>query len=120
MAKLILIDDEDLVRYSLAKVLRKAGHEVIEAENGSHLMSTLEHESPDLIITDLIMPEQDGLGVLFDLRQAGSDIPVIAISGGGRLVDESFLDVALDMGAKAVLEKPFTNERLLAEIDRLL
>jgi CheY-like chemotaxis protein len=75
-------------------------------------LETVESEQPDIVVTDLIMPDSDGLEVIMKLRHAKSEIPIIAMSGGGRVVDASHLESADIMGANATLQKPFDEAEL--------
>lgn len=120
MAKILLVDDDDLVRYALGKLLRKAGHEVVEANDGKQALAIMQANRPNLLITDVIMPEQDGLGILREVRGFKGDMPVIVMSGGGRLVGTDFLALAKSMGASGILAKPFEDEALLALVEKLI
>jgi CheY-like chemotaxis protein len=118
MARILLIDDNDAVRAMLRDTLEDAGHTVIEARNGSEGLERFQHANADLVITDVIMPEKNGLEVLMALRTSDPRVKIIAISGadGG----EDYLDSARLMGAAKVLLKPFTSEELIVTINKLL
>jgi len=120
MANILLAEDDELARYAIAKVLRKAGHSVREAVNGSMAFDMVAQELPDLLITDVVMPDCDGLSLLTDLRKQHSTLPVLVISGGGSNVGGDYLFFAERLGASAILKKPFSNDDLLARIDQLL
>lgn len=119
MARILIIDDDDLLRGVLAKALGYAGHEVIQAADG--LQGTdLFHATPvDLVVTDLIMPVQEGVETIVRLRRDNPKIPIIAISGG---VTNSklYLDMAGKIGARRILPKPFTPQELIAVVDEVL
>ncbi|MCH8809524.1 MAG: response regulator, partial [Proteobacteria bacterium] len=91
MARILIIDDEDELRSMLRQMLEQAGHEVTEAVNGAEGIRLYEQDRPDLIITDIIMPEKEGVETIIALRRADPDLPIIAISGGGRLDATDFL-----------------------------
>jgi len=120
MAKVLLVDDDELVRYSLARLLRKAGHEVIETGKPLLVPEMIQQDTPDILITDIVMPDQDGIGLIRDVKKNNPSLPILAISGGGRMIGKEYLGVAKDLGANAVLEKPVDNEELLAFVNQLV
>ena len=120
MPRILLIDDDVAVRTTLARVLVSDGHLVVTAENGREGLRALEQETIDLVITDIVMPEVDGLEFLLQLRQVESPPPVIIISGGGHGAATPYLSLARQFGAGAVLWKPVVVDELRAEIARLL
>ncbi len=117
---ILLVDDEDGLRSSIAKCLSCEGYRVLEAGDGKKAVAALRASLPDLIITDLIMPDQDGLELLSYIRTQALCIPVIAMSGGGRLGPSDCLKVARLMGAVRTLEKPFDADELLAAVQGVL
>jgi hypothetical protein len=116
-ARIVVADDEPGVRSFLRLVLESRGYEVIEAANGRQALEAARAGRVDLVITDLVMPEQEGLETIRALRKDASDVGIIAISGalGGQ-----FLDVARRLGAQAVLRKPVSAELLLAKVAEVL
>ena len=118
--KVLVIDDEPAVRYALTRILESNGFEVTTAPDGLRGMVQFRSCRPDLVITDLIMPEQEGMQTIQQLRQADPGVKILAISGGGRLVNIDFLQVALHLGADGVLAKPFDSQELLLTVRRLL
>jgi DNA-binding NtrC family response regulator len=116
--RVLLIEDEPMVRKIVRKMLQRAGHDVVDAENGRAGFELLERTAVDLIVTDIIMPEVEGIEVLTTVRRRHPSIAVIAMSGGGRMGNIDFLDVAKKLGAAATLQKPFTCGSLLEAIDR--
>lgn len=119
MAKILVIDDEPRVRFLLKRLLESKGHSVAEAEDGNQAMWDVYGDS-DLVITDIVMPEADGLEVLMAFKKRKPDLPVIAISGGGRVSGKIYTDTAKVMGADAVFVKPFDNDELVNTVDALL
>lgn len=115
MARILLIDDDDLRRGVLAKVLVHAGHVVIQAGDGLQGVELAHATTVDLVITDLIMPVQEGVETIVKLRRERPDLPIIAISGG-LTHSKLYLDIAAKIGAKRILAKPFTPQELLAAI----
>jgi CheY-like chemotaxis protein len=120
MAQILVIDDEEGVRRAMAKVLVRAGHDVLEASDGKVALSLLRGQTPDLVICDLFMPEMDGVEVLRELRRDYPDLRVVAISGGAYQGKVQLLDVAKGLGAAAVLKKPFDLEQLLSVVKEQL
>lgn len=120
MAKILLVDDDELVRYSLARVLTGAGYEVVEAEDGVAGLRKYKTLKPDLVLTDIVMPEQDGLGLLNQLRSIDKKIPILVMSGGGERLGMDYLLLADKFGASAIIAKPFDNAVLLTKISGLL
>ena len=120
MAKVLLFDDDELVRYVLSKALWQAGHEVTQAANGLVVTDLIEKELPDIMVTDLIMPGQEGLSTITEVHEMYPDLPIIAISGGGRNVGTDLLDMAMYIGANATLTKPFDEGELIAQIETLV
>lgn len=107
------------MRMAIQHSLTGAGHVVIMAMNGRDGMNALQQNAVDLVVTDLFMPEQDGLETIAALRKQYPKLPVIAISGGN-LVSEAMLTVAKELGAQQVLQKPFGVEGLLAAVGKVL
>ncbi len=120
MARILIIDDEDELRSTLRQMLEHAGHEVTEAANGAEGIRLYEQDTHDLIITDIIMPEKEGVETIIALRRADPDLPIIAISGGGRLEATDFLTMAKKLGARHTLSKPFRRDQLLEAVGECL
>lgn len=120
MAAILVIDDDEAVRKLIAMILERDQHRVVEAANGVSGIKAFKAAAFDLVITDLIMPEQEGLETIRELRKDGGRVRILAISGGfpGNPID--ILDMARSLGADAALGKPFTPASLLAEVDSLL
>ncbi len=121
MKRILLVDDVPAVRLSIRATLEAVGYQVLEASDGKEALSLLDSQVVDLIVTDLWMPNLDGVELLKCLRAANANIRVIAISGGGmrKPIDVSAA-LAQTWGADAVLYKPFDNDDLVAEIKRLI
>jgi CheY-like chemotaxis protein len=122
MTRILVIDDEAAVRRMLRQMLEKAGYEVVEAPNGAVGLD-LYHEHPvDLVITDILMPEKEGIETISTLRKTAAGVKIIAISGGGggRLNKEDVLFSAQAFGAVRTLAKPFDREELLVAVREAL
>lgn len=120
MAKILVIDDERMVRETLKIILTAAGHEVLLTDDGLQGTKAFAEFSPDLVITDILMPEKEGMETIRDMRRLRPDIPIIAISGGGRVGNISFLKVAERFGANLTIAKPFEPEHVVAMVAELL
>ena len=115
VARILVIDDEQSVRASLQQALTTAGHTVILAANGLEGVNLQRKEPADLVITDLFMPEQDGVETMMQLRKFAPNVGVIAISGNP--LGSEMLAVAEKLGALAIFEKPFAVADLLKAIE---
>jgi len=130
MAKVLIVDDDRDVRESMAKILRRAGHEVTLAESGAAGTEAIGRDGADIIITDIIMPAQNGVDFIRQLRSSGCTTPILAISGGGNLAPEGYLPQAITTtaylaaaekyGANATLTKPFGRQELLDIVNSVL
>ena len=120
MARVLIIDDEPNVRSMLRRMLHQAGHQVSEASNGAEGIKLYEQDQPDLIITDILMPEKEGIETIIALHRANPDLPIIAISGGGRLRGTDLLCSAQLLGARHTLSKPFRGDQLLSAVSESL
>ena len=120
MAAILLIEDDADLRESLKKALQEAGHTVVEAPDGMIGMDLFRNERPDLIITDIIMPNKDGMETIRELRREDPASKIIAISGGPHMIPDYYLDTAQVFGAVRTIAKPFRSEVLLQAVDELL
>lgn len=120
MARILVIDDEDLVRFTIRHALESVGHEVIEAVDGAEGINRIKTASIDLVVTDVLMPNKEGIETIRELRTLDNPPPIIAISGGGRTGNVDFLELARKFGADAVLAKPFSARDLTGTVSRLL
>ncbi len=117
---ILVVEDEDGMRAVVRAALEYAGFRVTTATNGVEATRLLEDEQFGLVLTDVLMPDKDGIEVISDLRREYPDLPVIAMSGGGRLPRDGYLTIARHLGAHAILQKPFTADELVATVERLL
>jgi CheY-like chemotaxis protein len=107
MARILIVDDEPAILSILDRMLRKLGHESASAGNGKEALRRLEDGGFDLVITDLIMPESEGIETIGAIRKRWPVVRIIAMSGGGRQSPTPYLAVAASLGADATLAKPF-------------
>lgn len=120
MARILVVDDDDQLRAALKRFLEKEGFQVIDASNGAAGLEILNKDPVDLVFTDIFMPEREGIGMIMELQQDIPDVKIIAISGGGNVESVDFLELAGNLGAHKVFQKPFTHEELLAAVQELL
>lgn len=110
MPKVIIADDSMFQRFTLHKIVKNAGFEVVEAKNGQECLEAVAREQPDLVLLDLNMPVRNGFDILETLQTQGSTVPVIVISAD---IQESSRQRCLNLGAKAVLGKPVREQPLI-------
>lgn len=120
MARILIVDDEAALRDSLVVALRKAGHEVTPAGDGQAALTAAEKLPFDVVITDLIMPNVDGLEAIKRFRKISEHVKIIAMSGGGRTRQFDVLDFAKQFGADAAIAKPFRIAELLGIVGKVL
>lgn len=120
MAKILVLDDEPSILLMIKKMLEKAGHEVDIALNGKEGMKLFEKNKPDMVITDIIMPEKEGLETIFELRRQYPALRIIAISGGGRISPDGYLPGARLLGADMIFQKPLVQKEFLNAVEELL
>ncbi len=120
MSRILIIDDDRLILEMLMSFLRRAGYEVFGAPNGNAALKLHKANPADLIITDIIMPEKDGLETITDFRRLFPSVKVIAMSGGGKIGADDYLRIAKSLGARKVLQKPFDAKILLEAVGEIL
>lgn len=123
MARILFVDDEPLIREEAVQVLLRDGHKVIEASDGREAIKMLETVPVDIVILDIVMPNQDGLETIEQIRRLDGDarnVKIISTSNGGTMPDSStYLQWAESFGADRVLPKPFSLSELRAAIDEI-
>jgi DNA-binding response OmpR family regulator len=120
MPGVLIVEDDKELREMLKMMLVRRNFTVLEAENGKTAIAHFKPTLTDIVVTDLIMPEEDGLKVVIKLRELKPSIKIIAISGGGKVGPGSYLNLAKALGADAVFSKPFSLNDLVARIEQLL
>ena len=116
MAKILVIDDDPSLRFTVREMLALLGHQAIEAKDGREGLIAAAASAPDLVICDIYMPEHEGLATIRELRRRHQGVPILAISGHNSF----FLQLAERLGAEAGLPKPFTVDQLGRWVNRLL
>lgn len=130
MGKVLIVDDEEDIRDALQMVLEREGYEVRIASNGSEAVELQRSEPVDVVITDIIMPEKDGVSTIKEIRQAFPEIRIIAISGGGgvesldyrpeAITTTAYLAAAKQAGADLTFTKPFERQDLIQAVGDLI
>jgi len=121
MAKILIADDDEQLRDMLKQVLEREDYEVFGADNGNDAIRLLKQFSFDLIITDIIMPQKDGTGLIMEIRKDFPDLQIIAISGGARHIDpQNPLQIAKMLGANQIFAKPFKIAEFLEAVRELV
>jgi DNA-binding NtrC family response regulator len=120
MSRILLVDDDDQLRELLRIVLHRAGHEVQEAHNGDEAIEIHRMNPTDLVITDIIMPDKEGLATIREFRRDHPHLKIIAMSGGGRVRAQDYLGIAKKFGADYDIAKPFSNQEILELVNTAL
>ena len=117
MPKVLVIDDIEFTRNTISRMLIRNGYDVVEAANGKEGIAFYHKYKPDIVLTDILMPEMEGLETIKSLIEISPKLPVIAITGS---TDTPFLDVALKLGASCGLYKPFKQAELLETVKKYI
>ena len=120
MPRVLVIDDDEQIVILLRSMLKRAGYEVLEARDGGRGMKLCRSERVDLVITDIIMPEMEGLELIMGLKREFPDMKIIAVSGGARNKPADYLNMASKLGAHRILTKPFERRELLTAVKELV
>jgi CheY-like chemotaxis protein len=120
MAFILIVDDDVHVQLALRQIVESAGHRVIEAANGEEAVALFDEFHPDLVVTDVFMPQVDGIETIRTIRQRSPEARIIAVSGGFLSGVWNHLDSAVNLGADMALHKPFKARDLLLAIAQLL
>src|ERR1035437_7231850 len=120
MARILIIDDRVEIRRLLRLVLESAAHEVLEAGDGAEGLKCVDNQKPDLVITDIFMPDKDGLEILREMRKTHPGMNVIAMSGGGQFGNMDIMRIARSFGAFRVIAKPFSLSEMLQTVSAAL
>jgi DNA-binding NtrC family response regulator len=120
MSRILLVDDDEPFRKMLRLTLTKLGYDVSEAADGRAALRLHAATPADVVITDLIMPEREGLEIIMELHRKQPGLKIIAMSGGGRINAKDFLAIAKVFGASRTFTKPFATSALAAAVAELL
>lgn len=120
MKRILIIDDDHHILLMIKKMLERAGFEIELASNGNEGLELFKRIQADLVITDIIMPEKEGLETIREMKRLRSDLKIIAMSGGGKISADNYLNTAKIFGASKVLEKPFSQKTMISAVTDLL
>lgn len=120
MKKILIIDDEPHILLMLKKMLERNGYEIDLAANGNEGLKLFNKNPSSLVITDIIMPEKEGLETIREMRRLQPDLKIIAMSGGGKVSADNYLEIAKIFGASKVIEKPFTQKEMVSAVNELM
>lgn|SRR5512146_1688738 len=120
MATILVIDDDAAVRRVLVRSLAGAGHEIVEAENGSSGLARFREHAPELVITDIVMPQTEGIETIREIRRAAPHVKILAISGSSPPNSVFYLDMAGKLGADVTLMKPIRPAELRDVVTALI
>lgn len=120
MPKILVVDDNDTLRTALCLSLEEMGCEVTQAANGNEALVLQQSQPADVLLTDLIMPEKEGMEVIQEFRQRYPEVTIIAMSAGGRMSARDLLKMANHLGASYTLAKPFSKDQLAETMSKVL
>jgi CheY-like chemotaxis protein len=120
LARILVVEDDPQLRALVVRILGASGHDVAAAPNGKAALAELGAGAFDLIITDVVMPEMEGLELIRQVRKLPRPVSIIAMSSGGRGSADDYLQLAATLGAAATLEKPFTVSAIVETVSRVL
>lgn len=119
MKRILVVDDEHQIRDLLSAMLSREGYEVDTADDGDQALNYLTRKQVDLVVTDLIMPNKEGLETIQEVRGKHPDLPIIAISGGGRFNPSEILPLAKLLGARRIIQKPFSRMEIVSAVEEV-
>ncbi len=120
MPSILIVDDDSMVRKMLVKVFQNENYITHDASNGKSALKVFRDENVDVVITDIVMPDMEGIETIRELRKINPDVKIIAFSGGGALSPEGYLKIAASMGARYTFQKPFDINELKEAVKKLL
>ncbi len=120
MSRILVVDDDPISRQILRAMLEKEGHVISEAEDGVRAINNYDKGEIDLVITDIFMPEKEGVQTVRELMKENPDVKIIAVSGGSSSANYDSLDWVKMFGVKYTFTKPFNSKEIIAAIDELL
>jgi YesN/AraC family two-component response regulator len=119
-ATVLVVEDDALARPAIAMILEDHGFTVVTAVNGIDGLRKFRENKPDVVLTDIIMPEKEGIGLILDIRRESPDVKIVAMSGSGRMGNSDYVSIAMRLGANASLYKPFDDQQLIQTVCALV
>ncbi len=120
MPTILIVDDDSMVRKMLVQAFQNDDYNILEASNGKSALRIFRDEKIDVVLTDIVMPDMEGIETIRELRKINLDVKIIAFSGGGSLSPEGYLKIAASMGARYTFQKPFAINELKEAVKELL
>jgi YesN/AraC family two-component response regulator len=120
MARILVVDDDEIVRSAIRQALEFYGHVVEDSADGDDAIECIRERGADLVITDIVMPNMAGIDTIMEIRALDEATRILAISGGGCFTSDGYLRSAVVLGADQSLDKPFTVNQLVDAVDDLL
>ncbi|MEI6127142.1 MAG: response regulator [Pseudomonadota bacterium] len=120
MATILVLDDDDMILETLSIILKDAGHDILTGSNGNEGLKRCRERKVDLVITDIVMPDKEGLETIQDIKKLYPEIKIIAMSGGGNIATSNYLQIAKAFGAQQTLEKPFKKKDIVSTVQEVL
>lgn len=120
MANILIIDDEAPIRLLLRDALEREGHQVLDAADGSEGVRLFKENPSDLVVTDIVMPNKEGLETIMELKKESPNVKIVAMSGGGKIAPDSYLQMAKGLGAVQSFSKPFGIKTFLSAVKEIL
>lgn len=118
--RILIIDDDEDIRHILQAAMEKHGFWVETAGDGEEGLRTYAASPADVVVTDILMPEKEGIATIIELKREYPKVKIIAISGGGSVGPDTYLTMARELGADRILSKPFSMSKLIEMIEELL
>jgi len=117
---ILIVDDDDMLRSYVKELLKLNNYIVSEAADGKEGLREFKENTPDLVITDIIMPDKEGLEIILEMKKKRPEVKIIAISGGGRISPDSYLECAAHFGASRIFQKPFKQKEIITAVKELI
>ena len=120
MAVVLIIDDDEMIVESLSVLLQNEGYDVLSSSNGKNGLKLLGKNRIDVVITDIIMPDKDGIETIREIKKTYRNTKIIAMSGGGKIAAKEYLTFVKQLGVRHTLSKPFEKEQILSALEAVL
>lgn len=119
MIRIMVVDDDEAFRQTVCELLAEGDFEILSAESGTQLFTVLKKQSVDIVLTDIVMPDEDGLEIVRKIKKMNPAPKIVAMSGGGRIAATDYLEIARLMGVSATIRKPFKQQELVGLLQQV-
>lgn len=119
MIRIMVVDDDEAFRQTVCELLAEGDFEILSAESGTQLFTVLKKQSVDIVLTDIVMPDEDGLEIVRKIKKMNPAPKIVAMSGGGRIAATDYLEIARLMGVSATIQKPFKQQELVGLLQQV-